>query len=260
MPLGLKIFLLVLVAIAALLILAVNLVLFLRVKIKIGLKDKITLRIYIGGVRVLSLPRPPKKLRRLRTYTKKRAMKAAAKQSKHIEDHLESVRSHPIYKALMQKYAQSKAKKPKAGADTTAKPKQKKQEDSLDVEILMTLLADMLEAILDGTHKGVHVHLCKLHVDVVGKDAASTAIITGSLWATLSNLLGVLDRLTRLRVGSADVSIIPDYTGEKTRAEFSLAMSCNLWSALGIVLPLIPIFLKHKDGLFKKPAQSPKTA
>lgn len=260
MPLGLKIFLLVLAALAVLLILAVNLVLFLRIKIKIGLKEKVTLRLYVGGVRVLSLPRPPKKLRRLRTYTKERAMKAAAKQSKHIEDHLESMRSHPIYKALMQKYAQSKAKKPKTGADAAAKPKQKKQEDSLDVEILMTLLAEMLEAILDGTHKGVRVHLCKLHVDVVGKDAASTAIITGSLWASLSNLLGVLDRLTRLRVRGTDVSIVPDYTGEKTRAEFSLAMSCNLWSALGIVLPLIPIFLKHKDGLFKKPAQSPKTA
>ena len=262
MPLGLKIFLLVLAAVAVLLILAINLVLFLRIKIKIGLKDKITFRLYVGGVRVLSLPRPPKKLRHLRTYTKKRAMKAAAKQSKHIEDHLESVRSHPLYKVLMKKYAESKAKKKKPAPKTDA-PKKKKQtqtEDSLDVELLMTLLAEILEAILDGTHKGVRVHLCKLHVDVVGADAAATAIITGALWASLANLLGVLDRLTRLRVGSTDVSIVPDYTGEKTRVEFALSMSCNLYRALGIVLPMIPIVLKHRNELFGSSKDTPKTA
>lgn len=260
MPLGLQIFLWVLAALAVLLILAINLVLFVRVRIRIGLKEKFTLRLYVGGVRVLSLPRPPKKLHRLRTYTKKRAMKAAAKQSKHVEDHLESVRSHPLYKAIMKKYAERKAKKPKPQAAAPQKKKQAQAQESLDVEILMTMLAEMLEAILDGTHKGVRVHLCKLHVAVVGKDAAATAIITGALWASLSNLLGVLDRLTRLRVKSADVCIVPDYTGEKTRAEFSLAMSCNLYRALGIVLPLIPIVLKHKTELFGSSDKSPKAA
>lgn len=255
MPPVLKIILIMLAALAALLIIAVNLVLFVRVKVKVGFKDKrLSAKLYVGGVRLLSLPKSPKKLRRLHTYTKKRAMRAAAKQAKHIEDYLEDVRRHPIYRALMQKYAASKKKKPRAEGTATHTPK--KQESSLDVEVLMTLLSEILEAALDGTHKGVRVQVCRLQVKVVGPDAAATAMITGSLWAAAANLLGVLDRLTRLRVRRTDVAIIPDYTGEKTQAELSLAMSCNLFRALGIVLPLIPIILARKDNLIKQPAKA----
>lgn len=258
MPPILKIILIVLAALAALLIIAINLVLFVRVKIKVGFKDKrLSAKLYVGGVRLLSLPRPPKKLRRLRTYTKKRAMRAAARQAKHVEDYLEDVRRHPIYRALMQKYAESKKKKPRA--EGTAAPTQKKPESSLDIEALLTLLSEVLEAALDGTRKGVRVQVCRLQVKVVGPDAAATAMITGSLWAAAANLLGVLDRLSRLRVRRADVAIIPDYTGEKTQAELSLAMSCNLFRALGIVLPLIPIILAHKDNLIKQPAKAAPT-
>ena len=251
MPLGLQIVLYALLAIAVLLIVAVNLVLFVRVRIKIGFREKLYCKLYIGGVRVLTLPRPPKKLRNLRTYTKEKAARAAAKQAKHIEDHLESLRSHPIYKMIMQRYAQSKKKKAPQKPAPDAKPKAKKKESDLDVEVLMTLLAELLEALLDGTHKGVHVHVCKLHVWVVGQDAAQTALLTGALWAALSNLLAVLNRLTRLRIRHADVSLIPDYTGDTTRTDFCLTMSCNLYRALRIFLPLIPIFLSHKDSLIK---------
>lgn len=258
MPPVLKIILIILAALAALLIIAVSLVLFVRVKIKVGFKDKkLSARLHVGGVCLLSLPRPPKKLRRLRTYTKKKAMRAAARQAKHVEDYLEDVRRHPIYRALMQKYAESKKKKPQA--EGKAAPKQQKQESSLDIEVLMTLLAEIFEAALDGTHKGVHVQICRLQVKVVGPDAAATAMITGSLWAAAANLLGVLDRLTRLRVRRADVAIIPDYTGEKTEAELSLAVSSNLFGALGIVLPLIPIILSHKNNLIKQPAKAAST-
>lgn len=260
MPLGLKIFLLVLAALAALLLITVSLLLFLRVKIKIGIKDKFTFRLYVGGVRVLSLPRPPKKIRRLSTYTKKRAMRAAAKQAKHLEDHLESIRQNPLYRALMKKYAASKAKKAKEKPKADApKPKKQAEGEAISVELITTLLAEMLEAALDGTHRGVRVHLSKLHVNVTGPDAAATAVITGAIWASLSNLLGLLDRLTRLRVRSADISIVPDYLGQKTRFECVLSMSCNLYRALGIVLPVGFVLLKHKDELFKSaeaPSQS----
>lgn len=261
MPLVLKILLIVTAALIVLLIVTLGLILFLRVKLRVSFKDKkLKVGLYIGGVRLLSFPRPPKKLRRLRTYTRKKALRAAAKQAKHLEDYLEDVRRHPLYRALMQKYAQSKKKKKKPAAGTAAKPEQPQPQSSLDVEVLMTLLTEMLEAALEGTHKGVRVQMRRLQIKVVGPDAAATAVITGSLWAAAANLLGVLDRLTRLRVHSADVAIIPDYTGERTAAELDIAMSCNLFCALGIVLPLIPILLRHKNTLFKQPqkaAQAP---
>ena len=254
MPLGLKIALFALLILAALLIIAVNLVLFVRVRIRIGLRDKLFFKLYIGGVRVLSLPRPPKKLRRLSSYTKKRAMRAAAKQAKRPEDYMENLRQHPIYREIMKRYADSKKKKQTAEPPAQGEQKTPTPKKSLDAEVLFTMIAEVLEAILDGTHKGVHTHLCRLQVNVVGQDAAQTALLTGALWAALANLLSVLDRFTRLRIRHADVSVIPDYTGDKTRTEFDLVLSCNLYRALGIVLPLIPIILDHKDSLIKKGA------
>jgi hypothetical protein len=256
MPPGLKIALFVLLILAALLIIAVSLLLFVRVRIRIGLRDKLFFKLYIGSVRLLSLPRPPKKLRKLSSYTKKKAMRAAAKQAKHPEDYMEDLRRHPIYREIMKRYADHKKKKPQAEPQKQDKPKASAPKKSLDAEVLMTMIAELLQAILKGTHKGVHVHLCRLHVNVAGQDAAQTALITGSLWAALANLLSVLDRLTRLRIKHADVSITPDYTGDKTRTEFDLVMSCNLYRALGIVLPLIPIIRTHKDSLIKKSAKA----
>ena len=67
MPLALKI---VLIVIAAVIVLALALVLALlalRIKLKIGYRDTLFFKLYVGGIRVVTIPKPPKKLRRLRT-------------------------------------------------------------------------------------------------------------------------------------------------------------------------------------------------
>ena len=88
MPLGLKIALLAVAALIVLLIALVLALLALRIKIKIGYRDTLLFKLYIGGILVVSLPRPPKKLRKLRTYTKKKAERAAKKYARRPEDRL----------------------------------------------------------------------------------------------------------------------------------------------------------------------------
>jgi hypothetical protein len=144
MPLALKI---VLIVIAAVIVLALALVLALlalRVKIKIGYRDTLFFKLYVGGIRVVTIPKPPKKLRRLRTYTKKKAMRAAEKNARHAEDYLEMVRQHALYRALMQKYAQSKAQKKKPAPAAGAKPKQKEMQSKLDVEVLLRMISELI--------------------------------------------------------------------------------------------------------------------
>ncbi len=254
MPLALKIALIVLATIVMLAIALVCALLALRVKIKIGYRDTLFFKLYVGGIKVATLPRPPKKLRRLRTYTKEKAMRAAEKNARHAEDYLEMVRQHTLYRALMQRYAQSKAQKKKPAPPRDAKPKQKKPEDKLNVEVLLRMVSELIEAFFEGTRKGLHVHVCRLHLDVVGKDAAETALLCGGAWAAVTQLLAVIDAHAVLRVRKADVVITPDYTGDKTRTDFSLIVSFSVYRTLHTLLPLIPVILKHKDTLMTKAA------
>ncbi len=259
MPPALKVLLIILGVIAALAAVLVLMLLTLRVKIKIVYSDTLHFKLYVGGIRVASLPRPPKKLRKLRTYTKKKAMRAAAKYARRPEDYLEMVRQNALYRALMQKRAEKNAQKKKAPAKAAAqKPKQ--PEDKLNIEILLQMISEIIDAFFDGTRKGLHIHVCRLHVFVVGQDAAQTALICGGLWAAVSNLFAVLDAHAKLRVGKSDVKIIPDYTGEKTKTDFSLVISFGVARTLHTLFSLIPIILRHKDSLLIKanPAQ-PKT-
>ena len=254
MPLGLKI---ALIAAAVLIGLAITLLLALlalRVKLKIEYREKLCFKLYVGGIRVATIPRPPKKLRRLRTYTKKKAMRAAEKNARHAEDYLEMIRQHALYRALMQKYAQSKSQKKKPAPKKDAKPKPKKPQDKLNVEVLLRMISELIEAFFEGTRKGLHVHVCRLHLDVVGKDAAQTALLCGGAWAAVTQLLAVIDAHAVLRVRKADVEIRPDYTGDKTRTDFSLIVSFSVFRTLHTLLPLIPIVLRHKENLMIKAA------
>ena len=257
MPLGLKIALLAVAALIVLVIALVFALLALRIKIKIGYRDTLLFKLYIGGILVVSLPRPPKKLRKLRTYTKKKAERAAKKYARRPEDRLESIRQNALYRALMHRRAQSKAQKKKAPAPKAEKPKPQKSEGKLDIEVLLCMIREIIEAFFEGTRKGLHVPVCRLHLDVVGKDAAQTALICGAVWAALADLLAVLDAHTVLRVRKTDVDIRPDYDGEKTRTDFMLVVSFSVFRTLHTLLSLIPVVLRHKDHLItKKPAKA----
>ena len=254
MPLGLKIALIIVGALIGLAVALVFALLALRVKLRIEYREKLCFKLYVGGIKVATIPKPPKRLRRLRSYTKKKAMRAAEKHARHAEDYLEMVRQNALYRALMQKYAQSKSQKKKPAPQTNAKPREKAPADKLNVEILLRMVSELIEAFFEGTRKGLRVHVCRLHLDVVGKDAAQTALLCGGAWAAVTELLAVIDAHAVLRVRKADVVIRPDYTGDKTRTDFSLIVSFSVFRTLHTLLPLIPIVLKHKDNLMKKAA------
>ena len=254
MPLGLKIVLIAAGALTILVIALLTALLALRVKLRIEYRERLCFRFYVGGIKVATLPRPPKRLRHWRTYTKKKAMRAAQKHARHAEDYLEMIRQHALYRALMQKYAQSKAQKKPPAPKKDARPAQKKPEDKLNVEVLLRMISELIEAFFNGTRKGLHVHVCRLHLDVVGKDAAQTALLCGGAWAAVTQLLAVIDAHAVLRVRKADVRIRPDYTGDKTRTNFTLIVSFSVFRTLHTLLPLIPIVLAHKDSLRIKAA------
>lgn len=253
MPLGLKIVLITAGALTLLVIALFAALLALRVKLKVEYRERLCFRLYVGGIKVATLPKPPKRLRHWRTYTKKKAMRAAQKHARHAEDYLEMIRQNALYRALVQKYAQSKAQKKAPAPQKGTRPAQKQPEEKLQVEVLLRMISELIEAFFNGTRKGLHVHVCKLHVDVVGKDAAQTALLCGGAWAAVTQLLAVIDAHAVLRVRKADVRIRPDYTGNKTRTDFTLIVSFSVFRTLQTLLPLIPVVLTHKDNLMSKP-------
>lgn len=252
MPLALKILLFVAAGIIALFIALVFALMALRFKIKISYQEKFSVELYVGGIRIATIPTPPKKLRRLHTYTKKRAEKAAQKQARRPEDYLESIRQHALYRALMQRRAAKKATKNTAATKSTTTKSEQKQ-DKLNIEILLQMISELIDAFFDGTRKGLHIHVCRLHVGVVGKDAAATAITCGAVWAAISNFLAVLDAHAKLRTRKADVRVIPDYTGEQMHVDFCLIVSFSVFRTLHTLIPLIPVVLRHKDSLVISP-------
>lgn len=259
MPLGIQIALWILAAVAIVLATLVVMILTLRVKIKISYHDTLICKLYVGGIRVAAFPKPPKKIRHWRTYTKKKAMRAAQKYARRPEDYLESIRQNALYRALMQKRAQDKAQRKKAAAGTTAK-KTSQSEDKLNIEILLQLIGEILDALLDGSRKDLHIHVCKLRVAVVGNDAAQTAIACGVVWAAIANFLAVLDAHAKLRVGKADIVVIPDYTGESTRTDFDLIISFGVIRTVRTAFSLVPIFIAHRDSLFTSKNPVPQSS
>ena len=157
-----------------------------------------------------------------------------------------------IIEEAKEKEAKPKATKKKAPAPKTPKPQTEATKSKLEVAVLLCIIRELIEAIFKGTRKGLHVHVCRLHLDVVGKDAAQTALLCGTAWAAIADLLAVLDAHTVLRVRKADVDIRPDYTGEKTQTDFALVISFSIFRALHTLLSLIPVVLRHKDHLITK--------
>ena len=104
---------------------------------------------------------------------------------------------------------------------------------------LRTLRA-ALAFLLRKTRKHVKLRVARLHVRVASQDAATTAVLYGTVMALLCPLLSLLSRITRLQARAPDVSVTPDFLGERWDVDLHLELSVTLARllALGSTLAL----------------------
>lgn len=205
-----------LIILCALLLLFI-LLLFLRVRLTVTYKETVCAELQVLFLRIRLFPR--RKKLKLRKYSKKRLARAEQKKL-----------------AAAQKKAKKKARR-EAQHKKTPKKKRTLQEN-------IRLVRALSAALIRRTHKHLRLHAARLHVRVATGDAATTAVLYGSVSGSLSLLLAGLDRVTRLKAVTPDVSVAPDFLAERSVADIKLVFSLRVWGAIATALSVGIAFLR----------------
>ena len=219
----------VIILCAVLLLLVFLLTLRVRIVVRVGKRTAVELRVLFLRFRLYP-KRPklkaysPKKLERIkRRQARKAAKKALKKQKK---------------KAKKQALAQKEDKKPK-----TLRQK-------------IRFARGLLAALTRRTRKHLRLHAARLHVLVATGDAATTAVAFGAVSQSMSYLLTLLDRITKLKAAEPDVCIAPDFTLEKSHIDIHLVLSIRV---IGLLCTLFGVtFSFLKDQLTPKQGKKQK--
>lgn len=231
---------LIVVGVALLLLL---LLLTLRVKLYITYREEIRVSAGALGIKIRLYPR--KKKIKWRKYSPERAAKIAAKEER--------------------KRAKDAAKKAKKQAQKKAKT----EPQEVDVAERMRMVRALVAALFRRAKKHLHLHTARLRIRVASSDAAKTAILYGAVCQSLSYLLAILDRMTKLKSTSSEVEVFPDYLSEKSTADVKLVFSISVYGILALSCAVViaamkkyPDPKKQTDKNIKKKAakQAARTA
>ena len=214
-------------------LLFIALLLAIHVRVCIVMQDDIsvTLRILCFQKRLFPRRKVPKRKR----ISKKRALKDARKAAK---------------------------KAAKEVAEAAASEKTPSQKKKTFAEKLMMVRA-ISAALIRKTRKHLRLHAARLHVRVATGDAAQTAVLYGVVCQTLSYLLALFDRVTKLNAVPPDVSVTADYLAEKPSADIKLVFSVRVWGAIAILFSAAFAFIRikmkrshHKKSVAKQAASA----
>jgi hypothetical protein len=96
------------------------------------------------------------------------------------------------------------------------------------------------------TRKYLRLHAARLHIRVATGDAAETAVLYGVVCQSLSYLLALFDRVTRLKAVTPDVSVTADYLAEKPSADVKLVFSLRVFGAIAILFGVAFSYMRTK--------------
>lgn len=205
-----------LIIIGAILLL-IALLLLLRVRICIVLKDDIGVTLHILCFKKRLFPR--RKAPKRKYLSKKRAAKNARKAAK--------------------KAAREKAK---AAKKKHLFPSKKKRTLAEKIVLVRAISAVLVRK----TRKHLRLHAARLHIRVATGDAAQTAVLYGVVCQSLSYLLALFDRVTKLKAVTPDVSVTADYLAEKPSADVKLVFSLRVWGAIAILFGAAFAYIRTK--------------
>ncbi|MBQ8356444.1 MAG: DUF2953 domain-containing protein [Clostridia bacterium] len=220
-------------------ILFLILLLSLRVRFCIVLRDEVELSLGILCFKIHLFPR--KKKIKWKHYSPEKAARIEAKKAK---------------KAAKKeaKRAEKKAKKQK---EKQLPPEKKKKSTLADKLRLVRVLA---AALIKKTNKHLRLHAARLHLRVATGDAAKTAVLYGVVCQSLSYLLALLDKVTKLKAAEPDVSVYADYLSEKSSADVRLIFSVRLGGVFAIAFSVAFAFIGAKFQQKNKKKPNEKSA
>lgn len=218
---------------------------------RVTYEGELTVRLSILGFSKTIYPRKNAevRLRDVANSNPEKLLKAEKKRRKRAEKEAERKRKQQAKKE------QAQAKK------TNAEPKPNLKEN-----------LDMIFAILRRAYaltKGkVRVEFRKMHLRVATGDAASTAVLYGTILQTVAYLLQwTQDHFNEIRRREGDMTVEPDYLSERPSFELDLRLRVAGFRAVGIALGLLHTYRleKHrakaraKKRILKAADKPPKT-
>ena len=216
--------------IALLVLIMLALLLLMRVGISVKLCDDTLLTLGVGIFRIKLFPRREKKLRlsdykidkhrrRLEKEEKKKKKKAAKKAEK----------------------KQSEKKSGKVLSEKT-EPKEKR-----DISELIEAVVEIVRVFFERFGRHLHIKLRRLNITVASPDAASTAVLYGAVCGAVQCLLELLyNSVTLTLPKNEEITVTPDFTSEKTRADVDITFSLRLWQVIDILFRSVWAYIKTK--------------
>ena len=210
-------------------LLLITLIMLIRVKLVIVYRgNDVKLILKILGIPIKLMPKKEKKKKlRLSDYSYKAVQKRLKKEEK--------------------KKAKA-AKKKKSEKEATEKPKQKKEKAPLSETI--SFIAELVKYLVGKFFGHLRIDMTEITILVGSDNAAKTAIMFGVINQSVIALLKILDAITNVKkTRKCKVSVAPDYTGEKIKANIRIAFSLRVWHAFSIALGAL---FRYVGNMIKK--------
>lgn len=205
------IFLWIFLALLAILLLAVLLVLMLRVKIVIygNNEDIVKLKFYLYGFRIFSFS------------AKQKDEPQKVKLSDYTPDKLSKRKKKERPKSVSQRLRDV------ATDEAKGKP---------DIVYILKFILNLLRTFAQHYAKKFKVKILKLNISVATDDAASTAILYGTVSQAVSYLIEFLDNNTALTVSrTAKINVVSDFCGDKTQIDIKMEVFIHLRRVLSLL-------------------------
>lgn len=150
-----------------------------------------------------------------------------------------------------------KPKKKKKKAEEQAQTGEEKPKKKLDLDFSMDEILGLVKSVLRGLGRfgrKLSVDRFLLHYTAAGKDPYNTAMTFGYVNGALTTLAPICRRTFDTK--DVDVWTDVDFTTEKTKVDFGVALTIRIGQIFGVVFTILfgalGIFIKHKFRKFKE--------
>ncbi len=204
----------------------------LRAEVLIAYSDDLALTVRILGIPIKILPKKKKKIK-LSPYSKKNRAK---------------------YEASLKEKAKKKAKKKSEKQKKKEAAKEKKKADKAAGKVkpkkpigdIINMIKDLVAVAVGRFAKHIRIRIARLHIGVATGDAASTAILYGTIAPAVACIAACLDSTSTLRhPAKSDVDIHADYLSEKMQVDVEIGFSICVWQLFDILFKTGFKLIKH---------------
>lgn len=194
----------------------------LRAEVLIAYSDELAMSIRVLGIPIKILPKKKKKVK-LSAYSRKNRAKYEAAQKQKA-------------KKKAQKKAEKKKKKIAAAEKKKADKAAGKTKPKKPIGDIIDMIKDLVAVAVGRFAKHLRIRIAKLHIGVATGDAASTAILYGTIAPAVACIAALLDSTSTLKnPAKSDVDIHADYLSEKMVIDIEIGFSICVWQLFDVL-------------------------